>query len=161
MRFIYNIVKSKEAAEDLTQEVFLSAYKKLYTFNKEYRFSTWLYQIAKNKCIDHMRKHGKARETSIENITFHSQEILPEEFVQYKETKETIERFIKTLKDTDRKILILRYSGEHLTFRDIGELLNMNEATVKKRYYKIYDNFEKYVEGSAEKSTFFNIARNL
>ena len=56
-RYIYNMVRNSETSEDLTQEVFISAYNKLYTFNKEYKFSTWLFQIAKNKTIDYIRKN--------------------------------------------------------------------------------------------------------
>lgn len=70
----------------------------------------------------------------------------PDSYVLYKETKNNIKAFLKSLKELDREILIIRYSQEHLTFQDIGELLRMGESAVKKRYYKIYSRFEKYVE---------------
>jgi DNA-directed RNA polymerase specialized sigma24 family protein len=57
-RYIYNMVRNSETSEDLTQEVFISSYNKLYTFNREYKFSTWLFQIAKNKTIDYIRKNN-------------------------------------------------------------------------------------------------------
>src|SRR4051812_5783748 len=68
VRFIYNMIRNKETAEDLTQEVFINAYKKLHSFRQEYKFSTWLYQIAKNKCIDHIRKYGKTQEVNMEEV---------------------------------------------------------------------------------------------
>lgn len=144
VRFIYNMIRDKEAAEDLTQEVFINAYKKLHTFRQEYKFSTWLYQIAKNKCIDYIRKYGKAQEVNVEDVRISSCELSPEGYMEYKETRHIVEKFICTLKDLDKQILILRYSQEHLTFGDIAALLNMSESSVKKRYYKIHDKFEAY-----------------
>lgn len=150
VRFIYNMINNKESAEDLTQEVFISAFKKLYTFSREYKFSTWLYQIAKNKCIDFMRKQKRSKEICAEEVKLNSEDISPENYVVYRETKSNIEEFIKTLKDIDRQILVLRYSSK-LTFMDIAILLNMGDSAVKKRYYKIYDKFEKYLEGGSQR----------
>jgi RNA polymerase sigma-70 factor (ECF subfamily) len=144
VRFIYNMIRNKEASEDLTQEVFINAYKKLHTFRQEYKFSTWLYQIAKNKCIDYIRKYGKAQEVSMEEACISSYELSPEGYMEYKETRHIVEKFISTLGDLDKQILILRYSQEHLTFGDIAALLNISESSVKKRYYKIHDKFEAY-----------------
>lgn len=144
VRFIYNMIRNKETVEDLTQEVFINAYKKLHTFRQEYKFSTWLYQIAKNRCIDHIRKYGKAQEINTEEVHINSSELSPESYAEYRETKYIIEKFISTLKSLDRQILILRYSQEHLTFGDIAALLNMSESAVKKRYYKIHDKFEDF-----------------
>ncbi|MBZ9634960.1 RNA polymerase sigma factor [Clostridium sp. FP1] len=57
-RYIYNMVRNPETSEDLTQKVFISAYNKLYTFNSEYKFSTWLFQIAKNKAIAYLKSYA-------------------------------------------------------------------------------------------------------
>ena len=53
---LYKMVRNKEETEDLVQEAFMKAFKALPSFNEEYAFSTWLYKIAINNCIDHMRK---------------------------------------------------------------------------------------------------------
>ena len=54
--FIYRMVRDREQVEDLTQEAFIKAFASLKTFNEEYAFSTWLYKIATNNCIDYIRK---------------------------------------------------------------------------------------------------------
>ncbi len=145
--FIYNIINEREASEDLTQEVFISAYNKLYTFNKKYKFSTWLYQIAKNKSIDYIRKRDKEKQISMENM-----EITPDrgespgEIVEYKELKQSIENFIGTLDDKNKQILLLRYIYDKFTFNDIAEMVGMSQAAVKKRYYSIYEKYKKHTK---------------
>ena len=54
--FIFRMVKDKAQAEDLTQETFIKAFRALASFNSDYAFSTWLYKIAANNCIDYFRK---------------------------------------------------------------------------------------------------------
>jgi len=53
---VYRMVKNVHEAEDLTQEAFIKAFNSLKSFNEEYAFSTWLYKIATNNCIDFFRK---------------------------------------------------------------------------------------------------------
>ena len=145
VRFIYQMIKNKETAEDLTQEVFIMAYNKLYSYRQEYKFSTWLYSIARNKTIDFIRKDSKVKNISIDELgPITSKESSPEEKAEFKEFKKAIESFIETLDIVDKQILTLRYSREELTFNDIADMLDMSLSSVKKRYYKIYDRFENY-----------------
>ena len=53
---VYRMVRDVQEAEDLTQEAFIKAFNSLTSFNEEYAFSTWLYKIATNNCIDFFRK---------------------------------------------------------------------------------------------------------
>lgn len=145
VRFVYNTVKDKEAAEDIAQEVFITVYNKLYTYNKEYKFSNWLYQIARNKCIDYIRKYKRVYEANMEDIgELVSLEASPEQSAEFKEVKRLVESFIDTLSDLDKQIVILRYSNDHMTFTDIADVLNMNESAVKRRYYKARERFREF-----------------
>jgi RNA polymerase sigma-70 factor, ECF subfamily len=149
LKFIYNIIKDKEAAEDISQEVFITVYNKLYTYKTEYKFSNWMFQIAKNKCIDYIRKYRRVYESNIEDaVDVSSNEISPEQSMEYKETKNLVERFIKTLEDTDRYIMVLKYTKEDVTFADIAEILSMSESAVKRRYYKVRERFKSFLESS-------------
>jgi RNA polymerase sigma-70 factor (ECF subfamily) len=58
-KFILNMVKDHEEAKDLTQDVFITMYNKLYTYRGEKKFSSWLYQIARNKGVDYLRKNKR------------------------------------------------------------------------------------------------------
>lgn len=145
LRFIYNTVRDKEASEDITQEVFITVYNKLYTFNKEYKFSNWLFCIARNKCIDYVRKYKRVYEANVEEVEeIVSRDISPEQSTEFKEVKKLVENFIETLNDTDKQIILLRYSSEHMTFTDIAEVLSLGESAVKRRYYKARERFREY-----------------
>lgn len=145
MRFIYSMIKDKQISEDITQEVFITVYNKLYTFDSKYKFYSWILRIAKNKCIDHIRKYSKINETNIdETLGISSKEISPENIIEFKETKEIIRRYISSLGELDKQIIMLRYSS-NVTFSEISKILDISESSVKRRYYKIKEQFKKYM----------------
>lgn len=144
-RFIYNIVRDSEASQDITQETFITAYNKLYTYKHEYKFINWLFQIAKNKSIDYMRKYRRVYEVNIEDVHYIPYTgTSPEQSAEYSEIKYMVEEFVKSLNETDRQILSLKYLKEETTFKDIGEILSMSESAVKARFYRLKDRFKIY-----------------
>ena len=144
LKFIYGMIRDKEASEDITQEVFITIYNRLYMYDKKRKFTNWILQIAKNKCIDYMRKYKKVYESNIEDArNLVSSDISPEEALEYRETKKQVQDFINELDDIDRQILTMKYSQD-ITFSDIADVLGMNLSTVKRRYYKIRDNYKMY-----------------
>lgn len=152
LRFVYNIIKNKETAEDITQEVFITLYNKLYMYKKEYKFSNWIFQIAKNKCIDYMRKYKRVYESNIEDLRdLASKEVGPEQSMEYKEIKENVEKFINSLEDTDKQIVVLRYSKDNLTFSDIAQILNISESSVKRRYYKSREKYKECISSNEKR----------
>lgn len=147
LKFIYSMIKDKEASEDITQEVFITVYNKLDTFDDRYKFSNWILRIAKNKCIDYVRKYRKINEENIDDIksmAITSKEISPEQTLEFKETKRSIEEYINRLEHMDRQIIMLRYLKE-VTFNDISKILDISESSVKRRYYKIRGEFKKNI----------------
>jgi RNA polymerase sigma-70 factor (ECF subfamily) len=143
IRFIYSIVKNKEAAEDLSQETFITAYQKLYSYSKKYKFSNWLYQIARNKSMDYIRRNKSKYNESLEEAFIMHNEFSVENAIEFKETKKLIKDYIEALKPLEKHILSLKYTNEDLTFSDIAEIVKMSESAVKWRYYKICKNFNK------------------
>lgn len=145
MKYIYGIVKDSTTTEDVCQEVFITVYKKLDTYNKQYKFSNWLIQIAKNKSIDYVRKNNKVKTLNIENAyDVSSKGISPEESAELNETKSVINKYLKTLNNLDKQIVLLKYSTER-TFKDVSSILKMPESTVKRRFYKIREEFKIYL----------------
>lgn len=145
-RFIYNMIKDKEASEDIAQEVFITVYNKLYSYNREYKLSSWIFQIAKNKTIDYMRKYKRVYESNIEDlIELSSKDYSPEATLEYKETKKRVQQFIQGLDIEDKQILILRYT-EGFTFSTISEILNLNESSVKRHYYNTKEKYKEYIK---------------
>lgn len=144
-RFIYSIIGQKETSEDLCQDAFIKAYNKLNLFNKEAKFSTWMYQIAKNTAIDYIRSNSKVKIIPSEALNnAESNYDKPEDVAVFNDTKTDVEEFIRTLEPIDKKILAIRYNCSEITFKDISEILSMNISTVKKRYYAIYKKYSDF-----------------
>lgn len=151
LRIVYNMLRNKEAAEDITQEVFITAYNKLYMYKDKYKLSNWLIQIAKNKTIDYIRKYKRVYEANIDDFyDIPSKEEGPDSIVEYNETKVAISNFINTLDEVEKDILILRYSGKK-SFSDISEILNLNESTIKRKYYNVREKYNGYRKNSRVK----------
>ena len=130
------MIKDKEASEDITQEVFITVYNKLYLYDKTYEFINWLLQISKNKSIDYIRKYKRVYESNIEDIpNITSKEMSPEQSAEFMETKQNIEAYLNCLNEVDRQILIIRYS-QNLSFYDLSQIMEMTESNVKRRYYR-------------------------
>lgn len=141
-RFVYAMIKQKEASEDIAQEVFITVYNKLNMYNSKFSFYNWILQIAKNKTIDYTRKYRKIYESDIDEVyNISSSDMSPEESAEYVEVKTKVNEYISTLDEIDKQILGLRYSQE-MTFGDIGQILGVTETTVKRRYYKVRDGFK-------------------
>src|SRR3989454_11232113 len=61
--YVYRMVGNYDAALDLTQEVFIKVYNSLSRYRSEFKFSTWIYKIAHNAAIDHLRRHAVREQT--------------------------------------------------------------------------------------------------
>ena len=145
-KFILSMIKDSEEAKDLTQEVFITLYNKLYTYRAQNKFSSWLYQIARNKSVDYLRKNKRVIQLSIENSwNISSKELLPEQWLEFKETREELQNFIKCLDDTTRQIIILKGSNDNFKLSDISEILNINVSTVKTKYYRLWDKYKSFI----------------
>jgi RNA polymerase sigma-70 factor (ECF subfamily) len=141
-KMIYNyclrMTNSREDAEDLTQEVFIRLYKSLKRFRGRSKFSTYVYRIAHNICIDHYRKskvgiiflsQPKNSEDDRE-MDLPAAEPSPEETALQKEQQELLLQCIAQLKPNYRTIIVLREIQER-SYEEIAEILNMPLGTVK------------------------------
>lgn len=152
LNFTYRMVRNYEAAQDITQEVFITLYNRLYTYKQEHKFSNWLFQIARNKTVDYIRKYRRVHEVNIEdaeNTLCCSSNM--DESINYLETRQEVEGFMKTLNETDRQILILKYGNRNSTFSDIAQILGMGESAVKGRYYRLKDKFKTFIQDREER----------
>ena len=151
-RYVYNMINDREASLDLCQEVFIMVYNKLYMYKQDCKFSNWIFKIAKNKTIDYLRKSRKVSHINIDDASEAlSKETSPEEWAEYIETGKFVREFVKTLKDADRSILSMKYSNLSLTFCDIAQVLNMSEAGVKRRYYRMRDRFKDFISDNKKR----------
>lgn len=151
-KFVYGMIKNNESAKDVTQEVFITVYNKLYTFKGQSKFSNWLFQIARNKSLDYLRKNKRTIELNIDDaFDAVSRELLPDQCVELKETMVEIKNFIKALDEIDRQILLLRGTKENMKFSDIAEILKIKDSTVKTKYYRLWDKYIGFLKKQEER----------
>ena len=140
----YRMLGNKEEAEDTAQEAFIKAYIHLHTYDQKRKFSTWLYRIATNLCIDRIRKkkpdyYLDAEVPGTEGLDMYSQlavdEPLPEEELERMELQERIQYEISRLPDKYRAVIILKYI-EELPLQEISDILDIPLGTVKTRVHR-------------------------
>jgi RNA polymerase sigma-70 factor (ECF subfamily) len=140
--YVYRMVGDYDSALDLTQEVFIKVYNSLARYRSEFKFSTWIYKIAHNAAIDHLRRHtvreqalsssidGERREISIE-----SRRLTPEQESEQKERRSEIECVVQLLPATYRELIVLRHSHD-LSYDEIAEVTGLPLGTVKNRLFR-------------------------
>lgn len=140
----YRMLSNKQEAEDIAQEAFVRAYMNLHTFDQKRKFSTWLYRIATNLCIDRIRKkkpdyYLDAEVAGTEGLDLYSQvaaeDQLPEETLVQMELQERIQYEIGRLPDKYRSVIVLKYI-EELSLQEISDILDMPLGTVKTRIHR-------------------------
>ena len=144
--FVLRYLRSPSGAEDVTQEAFLRVVQRAAEFKHEARFSTWLYTIARNLCIDHGRKMKLRRHPSLDAPTTEDGsarpmlEVLPDpkpesdvgRAAEWTVMRRSIVVAVEALPDDQREVFLLREVG-NLPFKEIAEVTGAAENTVKSR----------------------------
>ena len=135
------MVNDREEAADLAQEAFLKAWQGLPSFQGDSSFSTWVYRLASNACIDYLRKQKRRRE--VEHVLSLDDEESgwtepadwdqdPQRQLERAERSREVARGLEALPDHHRQVLTLReLSG--LSYQEIGQALELDIGTVKSR----------------------------
>ncbi len=134
--YCFRMTNNAEDAEDLAQEVFIKVYRSLGSFKSESKFSTWIYRIAHNTCIDNHRKKKfrllslSPREENDRQMKVPDREPLPEDQMVSREKYDLIKECIAELKPDYKSIIILR-DIQNYTYQEIADILNIPLGTVK------------------------------
>ena len=138
----YSYTHSQEEARDLVQEILIKTYNSLRSFKEDARFSTWLYRIVVNSCIDWSRK--KKSKAIMTAISFEDTNIFemitsdtegPEELLLQQENKEAIRNAVGNLPELYKTVLILYYF-EELQVQEICSILDSPRKTIETRLYR-------------------------
>jgi len=127
-----------EDAMDLSQEAFLKAWRGLRFYKFESAFSTWLYRLTSNVCIDHLRRQKRRPSVSLtvgdeeEELDVPDTEPLPEEQVLQNEKQSAVAAAMNQLEEEFRLILTLRVVEER-SYEEIADILDLKVGTVKSR----------------------------
>ena len=140
----YRMLGNRHEAEDIAQEAFIRAFVNIKSFNQDLKFSTWLFRIATNLCIDRIRKkkpdyYLDAEVSGTDGLTMYSQlssnSPLPEKELESLELQESVQKEILKLPEKYRAVIVLKYI-EELSLKEISEILDMPLGTVKTRIHR-------------------------
>ena len=134
-KYLFCLTHNNDISEELTQETFYKAVKKIDTYKSECKMSVWLCQIAKNLWYDECRKNKKNVNTE-ENDLLNVQALdTIEEQVIANDEKISLYKKMQTLDDKTREVMYLRITGE-LSFKEIGIILNKTENWARVTFYR-------------------------
>lgn len=151
---IYNLclrmVSDPADAEDLAQEAFVKAWHGLEFYKFEAAFSTWLYRLTTNLCIDFLRKKKRRPSVSMtveedgesSEMEFPDPSLTPEEEILRRERQQMLRDAMETLDEEGRAIITLRVVDE-LSYEQIAKVLDVKVGTVKSRLARARDRLRK------------------
>ncbi|ABR49266.1 RNA polymerase, sigma-24 subunit, ECF subfamily [Alkaliphilus metalliredigens QYMF] len=150
----YRMLGNLEDANDVTQEALLKAYRAINRFQEKSSFSTWLYTIVTNTCVDFIRKNRKTKVVYLDREyegeegqykrEVYDDENGPEELLEKKEVQRLIHDAINLLNYEQRKVIILR-DIEGFSYREIAEILDCAEGTIKSRINRARSNLKNLI----------------
>lgn len=154
------ITGNPEDAADMTQESFLKAWRSLDTFHFDAAFSTWLFRLASNTCLDFLRSVKRRPQISLTVEDADGEEqvldvpdpaLPPEETLLRAEEQQQVSEAMQALPPEQRKILTLRVVDD-LSYSEIATVLSIKEGTVKSRIARARENLRKKLLQSGNKS---------
>lgn len=171
LRLALRITGSETDAQDIYQETFLKIYKKLGSFRFECSFSTWIYRIVTNLCLDHLRNNQNRRETgtievhpegeeydSLNQVSDHSPANNPEQYLLNRELRARISCALQGLTPRERMIFELKHF-EGLKLRTIAEILNTSEGSIKTTLFRATQKLRFQLAGFYRREVIFDEAR--
>lgn len=153
---LLKMLNNRADAEDLTLEAFGKAFKNLHQYSPTYAFSTWLFKIASNNCIDFLRKKKGvlvSLETENEQLELNeaaklkSKEPNPEERLIRKQKAILLRKVVRRLKPHYQTLVELRYFDE-LSYEEIAKELNLPLGTVKAQLFRARQMLFKLIEST-------------
>ncbi len=158
---LLKMTNNVDDADDLTIEAFGKAFKNLHQYTPDYAFSTWLFKIASNNCIDYIRKKKKETIISIDKpagedrfsdmadkISENTPD--PEEIMILDQKAKLMHEVVEKLKPRYKKLVELRYFKE-LSYEEISEKLNLPIGTVKAQLFRARELLYNILKSSQEK----------
>lgn len=141
---LLRMVRERETAEDLSQEAFVKAFRALASYDPKRKFSNWLFKIAHNTAIDHLRRHrpktlsiddAQDDQTPLAEQLADATAVSPARQARSSAIAAAVETAIAELRDEYREVLVLRFI-EGLSYQDISEVTEQPLGTVKTQIHR-------------------------
>jgi len=143
---IRKIVQDHDETDDITQEVFIKVHSALKDFREESNLFTWLYRIATNFALNHVKKVKVKNTVSLEVVTeqFEDTEQLADELIDEERKSKILEKAIETLPPQQRAVFNMRYYDE-LPYEEISQVLGKSVGGIKANYFHAVKKIGEYV----------------
>ena len=151
LRFVRRLVGSQQAAEDITQDVFIALFKNLDQVDPPEKLRPYLFRIARNRCYDLLRKQGRYEHVTLDDepmqvrVSFlHQQELPPDEVTHWILLNMEVQEAMEQLPEVQRQTLIL-YSEEDMSYAEIADIMDVSMGTVKSRLHHAKKNLRRLI----------------
>ena len=148
----FRFVKSKETAEDLTQEVFIEVFKSIHSFKSESKFSTWLYRISVTKSLDLLKSMKRKKRFAVikslfagdepEELLLSSDSSNPHEILEEEDRKRVLTWAIESLPENQKVAFTLNKYDEK-NYKEIAEILDTTVSSVESLIFRAKTNLKK------------------
>ena len=147
-RVCYRFVENRDDAKDLAQEVFIKVFEHLPSFRRESSLKTWLYRIAMNHCINHVKKHSH----EFVEVTEYTGSISPsiQKHLEDQEQREHFRRLVKHLPPKQKAIVEMRIN-EQLSYEEIAHMSGRSVSTIKASVFFALEKLRKLVKDPNKK----------
>ena len=136
-------------AADAAQDAFLSAWRNLPNFRGDAQFSTWLYRLTSNACMDILRRQqrrnahaGPSLDDEENPVELSDPAPAPQDIAERRELRQELQEALRTLSPEHRQVLILREIHQ-LSYEEIGQITGLDSGTVKSRIHRARENLRK------------------
>ncbi len=152
--FVLYYVKDEAVADDITQEVFVKVWKKIKKFDKQYKFKSWLYTIAKNTCLDYLKKNKainfSALDRGDDSLSFaeliKETSASPDILMSAAQDAARVNQAVDQLPDKYKAAVKLHFHGGY-KFREIAEILKESIETIKSRNRRALAKLKELISG--------------
>ena len=141
---VYHMTSNHEDANDLVQEAFIKAYKSISSFKRESSFYTWVYRIAVNRTINHLKRRKNRYHFSLDDVDTHIQNdpdfvelmshVTPRREVGLIELQEKLNEALQKLSEAHRAVVVM-HDVQGMTHADIAKVMKCSEGTVRSRLF--------------------------
>jgi RNA polymerase sigma-70 factor, ECF subfamily len=130
-RYIVMRVRNEMEAEDMTQQVFMKMLQSISSYKaRGLPFSAWIYRIAHNLVVDHLRRQNKKATVDIEGIPLPDKEDDPQDMIEQRVDIEDVKKATQKLTQAQQEVLSLRFAGE-LSIAECASIMGKNEGAIK------------------------------
>ena len=137
-----SFVKDKARAEDFTHDIFIKLITRMGSFKETSKFSTWLFSITYNYCMDQIRIEKKMAESDLEDdIDIAEDE--PEDLEEMAMEAQQLRKSLDSISPDERSILLMKYQDD-FSIKDIAETFNLTESAVKMRLKRTKEKLKKH-----------------